>query len=217
MATALEFDVLRDGYSQSDLVVYLENALAVLNELQTDHATFKTALDAMRTAEQTAVNTPPTHVIVSNFDVKNSVAYEIVVDGVVKTVAANVVHDTGTDTVIATDEYWAAGLLSIDIDGTTATCDFGAEAVDEAGAKALLSVVTATSDVVVGYFTVNAKASEDWVAGTDALTTGSGGQVAQTTNYYNDVKVGALYEAAVAAIAAPASLTNSTALTLTRG
>ncbi len=217
MAFKLEHDITRSGSWQADVTKWMENVQLVVNELQTDHATFKLASAALNTDHLTKCVTPPTHVIDTNFDIKNSVAYEIVVDGVFKTVAANVSHDTGTDTVITTVAYWAAALLSIDIDGSTATVDWGGEAVDEAGAKALLSVVTATSDVVVGYVTVHAAAGQDWVAGTDALTTGTGGQVAQTTTYYNDVKVGAAYVAQVAAIAAPAALSNSTALKLTKG
>ena len=217
MAATLEHDILRTGSWQADDVKYYENIRDLVNEIQTDHATFKSANDALRVAQLTHCVTPPTHVIDTNFDIKNSVAFEVVVDGVFKTVAANVTHDTGTDTVITTVAYWAAALLSIDIDGTTAYVDWGAEAVDEAGAKALLSAVTASGDVVTGYVAVHAKAGQDFVAGTDALTTGTGGQVAQATTYYNDVKVGATYDASAAAIAAPATLTNSTALKLTKG
>ena len=58
--------------------------------------------------------------------------------------------DTGTSTVIATNAYWAAGLLSINIDGTTAYVNWGAEASTEALAKANLASVTATGDVTCG-------------------------------------------------------------------
>lgn len=217
MANTLQSDIKGDGWNQPDVVRYLENIQLIVNELQTDHATFKTAITALRTADTTVATTPPNFEIDTNFDIQNGDAFEIIVDGVAKTVATDVNFDTGTTTVITTVAYWAAALLSIDIDGTTATVDWGAEAVDEAGAKALLSAVTATGDVVCGYVAVHAKAGEDFVAGTDALTGGTGGQVAQTTTYYNDVKVGAAYVAAAAAIAAPATLTNSTALKLTKG
>jgi len=135
--------------------------------------------------------TPPNFEISTNFDVQNGDAFEIMVDGVLKTVATDQVFDTGTATVIATDAYWAAGILSIDIDGTTTAVDWGAEAASEALAVAALSAVTASGDVTCGYVTVHAAAGQDWVAGTDALETGTGGQVAQATNYYNNQFVGA--------------------------
>ena len=103
--------------------------------------------------------------------------------------------------------------MSINVDGTTTYVNWGAEAVSEAAAKTNLAVVTATGDVVCGYVAVQAKAGQDFVAGTDALETGTGGQVSQDTNYYNDIKVGATYVASIAA----STLTNSTALKLTKG
>jgi len=134
--------------------------------------------------------------ISTNMDVQNGDAFTITAGGVRVQVATDIVFDTGTDTVIATNAYWAAGIVSIDVDGTTGYVDWGAEAVSEAAAIALLSAVTATGDVVIGYFTVNAASGQDWVAGTDAITTGTGGQVAAATNYYNIPNVGdAAYDA----------------------
>jgi hypothetical protein len=216
MATTLENDIQRSGFYQADLVKYLENIRDVVNELQTDHATFKTAISTLRTEAQTACLTPPNFEIDTNFDIQNGDAFEIVSSGVTATIATDQNFDTGTATVVTTNAYWACGILSIDIDGTTYV-DWGAEAVSEAAAKALLSAVTASGEVVCGYVAVQAAAGQDFVAGTDALETGTGGQVSQDTNYYNDVKVGAAYVAAAAAIAAPATLTNSTALKLTAG
>lgn len=214
MAASLENSVSRTGYWDADLVRVLENLRDVVNELQTDHASLRTAVSNLRTANTTACLTSPNFEIDTNFDIQNGDAFDIVVDGVQITVATDVNFDTGTSTVVTTNAYWACGLLSIDIDGTTAYVDWGAEAVDEAGAKTALAAVTATGDVLCGYVAVHAKAAQDFVAGTDALTTGTGGQVAQTTTYYNDVKVGVAYDTAAAAIAAPAALTNSTAITL---
>ena len=45
---------------------------------------------------------------------------------------------------------------------------------------------------------MQAASGQDWVAGTDALQGGSGGQVSQDTNYYNDQYVGAAGKALLA-------------------
>lgn len=206
MAATLENNVRRDGYWDHDLVKVLENLRDVVNELQADHATTKAAMDALRTR----CVTPPNFEIDTNFDIQNGDAFEIESSGVQATIATDQNFDTGTATVIATNAYWAAGILSIDIDGTTYV-NWGAEAASEAAAITNLAAVTASGEVTCGYVTVHAAAGQDWVAGTDALTTGTGGQVAQATNYYNNQYVGA------GATAAPATLTNSTAITLNKG
>ena len=114
------------------------------------------------------------------------------------TVAAGVTWDTGTTKDIAIDQ-WAAALLSIDIDGTTAYLQWTADAANEAAAIALLGGITPTGDVVAGYGTVQTKAGVSWLAGTDALETGTGGDVALSTNYYNHINPDAsLIGAAVA-------------------
>lgn len=161
----------------------------VAGAILTDLTTLQTLVNSLRTQELTRCVTPPNFEIDTNFDVQNGDAFDIISAGVQATIATDQNFDTGTATVIATNAYWAAGILSIDIGGTTYV-DWGAEAVDEATAIANLAAVTASGEVVCGYVTVHAAAGQDWVAGTDALTTGAGGQVAQTTNYYNDQYVG---------------------------
>jgi len=152
----------------------------------------------LSTTMKTRCVTPPNFEIRSNFDIQNGDAFEIEAGGIQKTVATDQAFDTGTSTVIATNAYWAAGLLSINIDGTTAYVNWGAEASTEALAKANLADVTATGTVTCGYVTVNAASGQDWVAGTDALQGGSGGQASADTNYYNDQYVGKAGKAALA-------------------
>jgi len=152
----------------------------------------------LSTTMKTRCVTPPNFEIRSNFDIQNGDAFEIEAGGIQKTVATDQAFDTGTSTVIATNAYWAAGLLSINIDGTTAYVNWGAEASTEALAKANLADVTASGTVTCGYVTVNAASGQDWVAGTDALQGGSGGQVSADTNYYNDQYVGKAGKAALA-------------------
>ena len=247
VAVTLESDVTLTGYGQGDLVRYLQNVRDNVNEMTTDHATNKTTIDENRTAIMELIDdhdTNQTHLanikalvnsvrnmflnkpldpwngeIVSNFDVRNGDAMVVVVAGKPILVTTDQVFDTGTSTVVTTDEFWAAAVLSVDGASATPTTsvDWGAENVAEAGAITNLASVTAGKAIVVGYITVHAKASEDFVAGTDALTTGTGGQVAQATNYYNISNVGdASVGVAISTSASPA-LTNSTALTLSGG
>ena len=152
----------------------------------------------LSTVLKTRCVTPPNFEIDTNFDIQNGDAFEIESGGIQKTAATEVNFNTGTATVIATNAYWACGLLSIDIDGTTAYVNWGAEAASEALALAGLSSVTATGDVTCGYVAVQAAAGQDWVAGTDALQGGTGGQVSQDTNYYNNQYVGAAGKAVLA-------------------
>jgi hypothetical protein len=152
----------------------------------------------LSSALKTRCVTPPNFEIRSNFDIQNGDAFEIEVAGIQKTVATDQAFDTGTGTIVTTNAYWAAGLLSIDIDGTTGYVTWGAEASTEALAKAALSDVTAGGDVTCGYVAVQAASGQDLVGGTDALQGGSGGQVSQDTNYYNDQYVGAAGKAVLA-------------------
>lgn len=49
MAEALQGDIKEDGVLQGDLVKALSNIILVVNELQADHATSKTTVDALVT------------------------------------------------------------------------------------------------------------------------------------------------------------------------
>jgi hypothetical protein len=51
------------------------------------------------------------------------------------------------------------------------------------------------------------------VAGTDALTTGTGGQVAQSTTYYNNQVIGDAALGAAVSSSSPATLTAATSIT----
>ena len=52
-------------------------------------------------------------------------------------------------------------------------------------ADALTNVTKTASKARIGYIAVQAAATNTWTAGTDGLAGGSGGNPAQTTNYYN--------------------------------
>lgn len=49
MAVTLQSDLQLNGVTQGDLVRFLQNNRDVVNELQTDHATFKTVVDELKT------------------------------------------------------------------------------------------------------------------------------------------------------------------------
>jgi hypothetical protein len=140
-------------------------------------------LTSLHATEGGFVLNSPKFGIDTNFDVKNTVAFDMVVGGVLITVAANVSWDTGTTKAVDTDK-WIAALLSIDADGTTTYLQYGAEAATEAAAIAALTALTPTGDVVVGYVAIQTKTGTTWVAGTDALQGGTGGNISNDTNYY---------------------------------
>lgn len=138
----------------------------------------------------------PVFAIDTNFDIKNTEPVTYFVSGVAKALADNANFDTGTAATI-TANLW--GILILTHNGTTATVGWATTAAamgyaSEAAAIAALGTFSATGTAILqpaagfaslGYVTVQAGASL-WTAGTDALTTGTGGTVAATTNYYND-------------------------------
>lgn len=194
---------------QASLYAWLANATDLVNELKADHATSKTAADQARTAMLYGVWGNPGFVIDTNFDVKNGTAVYYTNGGTMKTLAANANFNTGTTKTI-TGAKWGAAMLTVNASGTgVVTFASGAGYDSEALAIAALAAPAAT-DTVMGYVTILAHAS-GFTAGTDALQGGIGGNVATTTTYYNHINPNSLIFAA-----APATLTNSTDLTLLR-
>lgn len=139
---------------------------------------------------------------VSNFDVNNANAFYYTNGGTLKTFAATTTFDTGTSAQIASAK-WGAALLSINSAGSAVVTWFtaaGAGYASEALAIAAMTAAAAT-DTVVGYITVLA-AGSTWVAGTDALASGTGGTPATTTNYYNSINPNVLYVGAAVSVTA---------------
>lgn len=133
----------------------------------------------------------PGFAINSNFDVKNGNAISYSVSNVLKTLTANTNFDTGTAATI-TANLWGIAILTHD--GTTPTVSwattsaamgYASEALAIAALGTLTTLIPGSAFSSLGYVTVQAGASL-WTAGTDALTTGTGGTPAATTNYYND-------------------------------
>ena len=133
----------------------------------------------------------PKLAISTNFDIKNTVAIDYMIDGVLYTLAVNTNADTGTAATITTADYWGIVLVSADTSAactatwlTNSTAGYSTEALAIA---ALLSSSIPSGECVIGYTTVKTKASTAlWTAGTDALQGGTGGDVSADTNYYND-------------------------------
>ncbi len=118
-----------------------------------------------------------------NFDLNAVNAFDVVSGGKLYTISSGADFDTGTAKDITID-FWAAALLSVDTDGTE-YLQWAAEGTTEARAIDALDALTPTGDVVVGYMTVQTDSGNNWKAGTDALTAGTGGDIADATNYYN--------------------------------
>lgn len=217
-ATALIQGMTENGVLQGDLVKYLGNVRDLVNELQTNHGTFrtvttdnKTMVNQLRQVMLYNVMGNPGYAIDTNFDVKNATAVFYSNGGTLKTLAANTNCDTGTAKTITTAR-WGAAMLTINSSGTCvvtyAASDFASEALAIAGLTAPVA-----TDTVIGYVTILA-AGSTWTAGTSALQGGTGGTPATTTNYYNSINGNTLMIGAAVSSSAPAALTNSTALTL---
>lgn len=250
-------DIKSNGMDQASKFAFFANTKDLVNEIQTDHATQKTSTDESKTLTdelhddhatyktvvddlKTLLNDVRTYLtgdrlwsgnpalaIDTNFDVQSANAVVVSIDGVLASVAA-ATCDTGTAATFPTTT-WGIFLVSSDSAGTlTATWNtntssgFSTEALAKAGLPAAPS-----AEAPVGFVTVQAHATGTFLAGTDALTTGTGGDVANATNFSNLADPLTTVTAAVSssspatltatkATAGPGTLTNSTALTLLR-
>ena len=203
-----DLEVLRGVLAESDTLI---------EELHDDHATFKTVVDDLKTLLN-AVRTMalngicagnPAFVIDTNFDVKATNAFQVMVDGQLVSCAANLSFDTGTTATTATATF-IGGVLSVAADGTTTSIDWGTTGqASAAAAIATLGAVSPTQAAVVGYVVVEAHAANSWTAGTDALTTGTGGNVANSTTYWQGRNPDAINVGAAVSTSSPATLAAS--------
>ena len=200
----------------------LKNLVDCVSELQTNNDYMVTQLTAMRAlvnqeraASLYACLGNPGFAISTNFDVKNANAISYINGGTVKTLGANTNFDTGTTKTCTGSKYQAA-VLSVDASGT-GIVTWAPTAVynSEAAAIAALTGPGAATETVLGYFTIQAHAS-GFTAGTDALTTGSGGNVCTATTYYNSINPNTLQIAAALSGTLPAA-TAQTGITVNKG
>lgn len=212
-------DITPTGLDQVSLVHWIQNITDLVNELKADHATFKTVVDDQKTlinllqhrSQNFILSQSPVLAIDTNFDVKNTEVTIFVAGGVVYSLTDNTSCDTGTTKTI-TGAQWGAFAVEAS-NATTLTANwasgsYASEALALAAAKALTPTA---NKCCIGFVTVNAHAS-GFTAGTDALTTGTGGNVATATNYYSQ----APSNFAAVSSSSPAALSNSTDLTLLR-
>lgn len=215
----------------------VDSDVTLATELRTDHATFKTAVDELITDHdadnagvvadlKTLANDMRTYLtgdrlwsgnpalaIDTNFDVQTANAVVVSIDGVLASVAA-ATCDTGAAATLAADT-WGVFLVTSDSSGTlTCTWDTnsGSGYASEALAIAALPAAPA-SEAPIGYVTVQTASGQTFTAGTDALTTGTGGNPANATNYYNLADPLSTVSAAVSSSPA-ASLSAATPATL---
>lgn len=219
MAETLLSNITENGVSQGDLVRYQRNVRDAVNELRTDHDANQTLLTDLKTAvnllqhrsQNYIISTSPALAISTNFDVANTEQTVFVAGGVVYTLGDNTVCNTGTTKTI-TGDLWSAFAVEASDASTLAanwaSSSYASEALALAAAKALTPTA---SKCCIGFVTVQAHAS-GFAAGTDALATGTGGNVAQATNYYNM----APYAITAVSTSAEAALAAS-ALTLLKG
>lgn len=128
----------------------------------------------------------PDIAISTNFDVVCQNAVVVSINTTLYQVSAATVCDTGTSSTFPAGT-WGVFCVYSDTSGTlTATWDTnsGAGYASEALAAAARPGLE-TNKAAIAYVTVQANAGASFTAGTDALTGGTGGNPAQTTNYYN--------------------------------
>lgn len=125
----------------------------------------------------------PALAIDTNFDVQTGAAVDMVIGGLLYTLASGTSFDTGTSKVLTADT-WGAALLSVDSDGTAYLQFAAGDYATEAAAIAGLDALTPTGECVVGYVTILTGSAVTWTAGTDALQGGTGGTPSADTNYY---------------------------------
>ena len=174
----LAADIQKNGWLDGDIYTAFVNSITATNEL-------KTLVNQLRQAMLYHPLGNPTFAIDTNFDVKSTEPISYINGGTIKTLADNANFDTGTAKTI-TASLWSSALLTVNSSGTGVVTWAASSCASEALAIAALPASPAATSTVVGYITVNAHGS-GFTAGTDALTTGTGGNVATATNYYNSI------------------------------
>lgn len=216
MALALHAEITTHGMNQGDLVRYLANIRDLVNELQTNYGATLTLANGLRSyiLGNRIVAGKPGLARSTNFDVATGAILYTAFAGALLSVASGAVCDTGTAATFPAGK-WGIFNVSCNSSGTlTATWATAASAGYTSEALAIAALpATPAGEVSLGYVTVRAHASNTFTAGSDALASGTGGNAAQTTTYYDSTAL----DPASAVGAALSSLTNSTALTLKRG
>lgn len=223
MTLTLKGDIVGNGVNQGDLVDLLTNLKDLVNELQADHATFKTVVTDNKTLVN-ALRNQSLNRLLGNSGLaiggtttkyKHTTQVYFTENGIVKTSATTADH-TFTGTEVITADTW--GVFLISLAGTTwkSTAASGTMAyASEALAIAAMPAVPA-NEAVMGYITIRARSSVNFTAGTTNLTADNGATNSQTVNYY-DGGLASMPSMSAVSTSAPATLDNVTALTLLKG
>lgn len=113
----------------------------------------------------------------------------ITIAGVPVSVAATTAQALSAATALPAGQWTVIGIDAVAAGTITqvysSTIGTGQSTEALAIADALVNVTKTAAKARIGYIAVQAAVAATWTAGTDGLTGGSGGTVAQTTNYYN--------------------------------
>ncbi len=202
MALPLTADVGKGGGTHGDMWTWMQNAQDVINELQADQATLRTALLAFQGnyiigVPALAIGSTPTAVATALFHYVVAGKHYIKAAVTAGTAPGNDVVPTGTYGAVAYD-IGADGTLDA-IEATANATGYASAALAVAGLPA-----AASAHARVGWVTAT-KSDGNFTFGTTELG------AANTTVAYTDATT--LFNTAVP----PAALTNSTALTLLKG
>lgn len=208
MAVTLQSDIQANGVTQGDLVRYLQNVRDVVNELQTDHATFKSVVDSIVAKLQgnyvigvpaLAIGSTPTAVATALFH------YFVAGKHYIK---AAVAAGTAPGNDVVPQATFGAVAFDIGADGTIDAVEAAANATGYASAVLAVAGIpaAAAAHARIGWVTAT-KSDGAFTFGTTQLG------AANTTVAYTDATT--LFNSITES--APATLTNATALTLSKG
>lgn len=144
-----------------------------------------TLLNQVRNIRSYQIYGNPGLAISTNFDIKNANAISYSNGGIFKTLSANTNFDTGTAATVGAAK-WLVFVCWVNSSGTAGTTAFTNAGVGYSSEALAIAAITDPDSTytIIGYATVLSGAAT-WLAGTDALTTGTGGTVATSTTYYN--------------------------------
>ena len=207
-AKTLLQNIVELGMTQGDLVKYLNNIQDIVNELQSDHATYKTVVDAIiATLQGNYIIGVPALAIGSTKPDCATALFHFMIGGK-HYIKAAVVAGSGLGNDVIPQAKYGAVALEIGADGTIDAIEAAANAAGYATAALALAGIPAVSANHARVGTVSVIKSD----GTFTFNT-SDLDVANSTVVYTD----ATTLANAIADAAPATLSNATALKLTKG
>lgn len=211
MAVALKNNIETTGMAEEDLVLTLQNIRDLVNELRADHATFRTAVNALRTHSLSRAFAKSGLAIGgTTTKYKHATQVAFIAGGLLQLSATTADH-TFTGVEVITQNTW--GLFLVTLAGTTWKTTPAAALMAYASEAAAIAAMPEppANEAVMGYITIKARSTVDFTAGTTTLTADNGSGNSQTVNYYD----GGLADM-VSLIAAPATLTAAD-VTLAKG